>query len=638
MAGNERSARHQGGDPWGLLPGYHDIWGDWQAPDEVTASALRRAMGADRGDPDEPLPASPRVTFVVAGAGPARCGLERGTLVLEDDTSVKLRKGRLPEDLPLGYHRVVADGGRSGPELEHVIVVPDRAPRVAGARRWGITAQLYAARSTHSWGMGDLGDLARLGRWATGRGAATVGVNPLHAGPPVGDPTNSPYSPASRRWRDPIYLDLGALLDAGDLDDEVTRAARDAGARLNAGERIDRAQVWELKLRVLEHVWVHRRTDPVFVAARQTHGPALELWGTWCALAEVHGADWRRWPIELQRPASSAVARFAIERADRVGFWCWLQHLLDRQLAHSGLGRSLITDLAVGFAPSGFDAWEWQDTVALGCRVGAPPDLLGPDGQDWGLPPFIPWRLRELAYQPLAQTLRANLRHSQGLRIDHVMGLLRLYWIPPDRPAADGAYVGWQGTELLDIVALEAERAGAWIIGEDLGTVDEEIRGHLGDAGLLSTRLLWFEEDGPEHWPNDAMAAVTTHDLPTVAGVWTGTDLADQRAAGATTPHHGDALFRHRLRVAGACDDAAGLEHVVVAAHRAVASSPCVLATATLDDLVGAPRRPNIPGTVDEHPNWRIPLPVPLDQLPGHPLARSVTAAMAEQRPGPDLL
>jgi 4-alpha-glucanotransferase len=627
-----------GADPWGLLPGFHDIWGDWQAPDELTASALRRAMGADTGDPAERPPPTRRVTFVTAGQTEPRSTIERGQLMLEDGSTMRLRKRRLPRGLPLGYHQVVDDSGRSGPEVEHLIVVPDRVPRLEGARRWGISAQLYAARSTQSWGIGDIGDLTRLGRWATSRGALTVGVNPLHAGPPVGDPANSPYSPASRRWRDPIYLDVGSLLAAGDLDAEVTTAAQEAGARLNAGDRIDRAQVWELKRRVLEQVWVQRRTDPVFVAARLAHGSALELWGTWCAIAEVHGADWRRWPFELQRPTSPAVARFAVDRADRVGFWCWLQHLLDRQLADSGLGRSLITDLAVGFAPSGFDAWEWQDAIAQGCRVGAPPDLLGPDGQDWGLPPFIPWRLRELAYQPLAQTLRANLRHSRGLRIDHVMGLLRLYWIPPGSPASDGAYVGWQGRELLDIVALEAERAGAWIIGEDLGTVDEEIRAQLAGAGLLSTRLLWFEEHEPSQWPAEAMAAVTTHDLPTVAGVWTGTDLADQRAAGATIPHHGDALFRHRLRVAGACDDTAPLEHVLVAAHRSVASSPCVLATATLDDLVGAPRRPNIPGTIDEHPNWRIPLPVPLDDVANHPMAKAVTEAMAEERPELDLL
>jgi 4-alpha-glucanotransferase len=327
------------------------------------------------------------------------------------------------------------------------------------------------------------------------------------------------------------------------------------------------------------------------------------------------------------------VARATAELGHRVAFWVWLQHLVEDQLDATGARDWLVTDLAVGFAADGFDAWQWQDLVAPGCRIGAPPDLLGPDGQDWGLPPFVPWKLRRVGYQPLRETLRANLRHTRGLRIDHVMGLLRLFWLPPDASATDGAYVSWSGTELLDVVVLEAARAGSFVIGEDLGTVEPSTRDALRQRGLLSTRLLWFEDDPPERWPAPAMAAITTHDLPTIAGVWSGTDLADQRVAGVTVPDDGDEAFRHRLRVAASCDDAAPVADVIVAAHRHLATAPSVLATAALDDLVGAERRPNVPGTVDEHPNWRLPLPVLLDDLPTHPVATGVVAALRDERP-----
>ena len=638
---------------WGIAPGYHDVWGNWKAPSEAAASALRLAMGAQTASPDEPAPRGTPLQVVPVGTAATASVVDQAVLFLEDGSELRVRKGRLPDDLPLGYHRLEADAGRSAPQVEHVVVVPPRAHLPEDFHAWGITAQLYAARSRSSWGIGDLGDLGRLASWATQRGASTIGLNPLHANAPGGPPANSPYSPSSRRFLDPIYLDVGALLAGSGVPSAAVHAAARAGAALNEGGRIDRDAAWTLKLSALQQLWERHPVtfapspgatpaDEVPDAARLLAaadagrtvpvGGELWLWGTYCAIAEQHGPGWASWPEDLRRPDGTGTARFARDHTERIAFWTWLQLLTEAQLAASGARDWLITDLAVGFASDGFDAWQWQDHLALGTRIGAPPDLLGPDGQDWGLPPFVPWKVRSLAYQPIAETLRANLRHGSGIRIDHVMGLLRLFWIPPGVDPSDGAYVRWPGTELLDIVALESARAGAMVVGEDLGTVDDGIRHALGGRGILSTRLLWFEDDPTVQWPEQAMGAITTHDLPTIAGVWSGVDLADQKAAGVTVPDDGDEMFRHRLRVAAACDDGAAEEDVAVAAHAALAAAPSMLVTAALDDLMGAEHRPNVPGTIDEHPNWRIPLPVPLDDLAELPLADRITAALGAGR------
>lgn len=620
-------------DPWGIGRGYHDVWGTWREPAPEVAAALRRAMGSATGSPDEPPPAGP--AFVVAHAGRAdevRVE-EKGWLTLEDGTEIRVRR-HLPRDLPLGLHRFEGERGRSRPYVVHVLVRPAAAHPPPPGRSWGVTAQLYAARSSASWGQGDLGDLARLAAWARARGAAAVGLNPLHASSPGGPPPNSPYSPSTRRWRAPLYLDVPALLaaDPGAID-ELAEPPEVTAARLRT-ERVDRQAAWSAKQAALEVLWRRQRDrrPPPFDAFVARGGGGLALWATFCTIAEVHGPDWRTWPSELQRATTPAVGRFADAHAERVAFWSWLQWLLDEQMAASGAEGLVVTDLAVGFAPDGFDAWQWQDLLAPGCRIGAPPDLLGPDGQDWGLPPFVPWKLRAVGYQPLLETLRANLRHTAGLRIDHVMGLLRLFWLPPGAGATEGAYVSWPGRELVDLVATVSAEAGSFVIGEDLGTVEPGVRELLREAGLLSTRLLWFEDDPPEAWPAQAMAAITTHDLPTVAGVWSGVDLADQRAAGVTVPDDGDERFRHRLRVAAARDDGAPVAEVAVGAHARLADAPSVLVTAALDDLVGAEHRPNVPGTIDEHPNWRIPLPVLLDDLPGYPLAEQIVEVLRQRR------
>jgi 4-alpha-glucanotransferase len=592
-------------------------------------------MGATTDDPAE-LP--PRGLDLVVSTPEAPWPGGRGTLFLEDGSDVAL-DGPPPPDVPIGYHHFVAEGaGARGDGDDHgrgttVILSPGRCAAGLDHRAWGITAQLYAARSGRSWGLGDLADLHALVRWTVDRGGEVVGLNPLHAPTPQPDPPDSPYSPSTRRYRDPLYLSVDHVAAAHGVEAHALDGVRATGRELDGAPRIDRAAIWAIKRRALEQIWERVGTDPAVierVELAQARDPDLTWWATFCALADRHGPSWPTWPADLRRPDAPAVEEYAASDAEAVRFWAWLQVVLADQLRAAGGRAHVVADLAVGFAPDGFDAWQWQDLLAPGVHIGAPPDLLGPSGQDWGLPPFVPWKLRAAGYRPFAATVRAALADARGLRVDHVMGLSRLFWIPPDVGPVDGAYVHSAGTELLDVLALESVRAGGLVVGEDLGTVEEGLRATLAGRGVLSTRLLWFEERPPAQWPAQAMAAITTHDLATVAGVWTGVDRADQAMAGFAAPAGTDDALRHQLRVAAAVDDSAPLDTVVVGAHRRLAESPCVLVTATLDDLAGAEHRPNLPGTIDEHPNWRLPLPGLLEDVLDAPLATAVADVLAE--------
>ena len=282
-----------------------------------------------------------------------------------------------------------------------------------------------------------------------------------------------------------------------------------------------------------------------------------------------------------------------------------------------------------GVAGGGADAWTWQEVLAEGVSVGAPPDAFNSQGQDWGSPPLVPWRLRDADYEPFVQSIRATIAGAGGLRVDHVMGLFRLWWVPSDGSAADGAYVRYPAEDLLDIVALESHRAQALVVGEDLGTVEDGVREAMEEHGVLSYRLLWFEDDDPAEWPATSMAAITTHDLPTVAGLWTGDDLVEQREQGTGTS---DELERGRTSLLGhlpglAADATA--EQAVERAHQLLARAPSTLLSATLDDAVGEVRRPNMPGAADR-PNWSLPLPVVVEDLPAHPLLRKVARILAD--------
>jgi 4-alpha-glucanotransferase len=310
-----------------------------------------------------------------------------------------------------------------------------------------------------------------------------------------------------------------------------------------------------------------------------------------------------------------------------------VQWLLDVQLARAAAELPVMQDLPIGVDPDGADAWAWQDVLATDVTVGAPPDKYNALGQDWGLPPFIPHKLRAAAYEPFRQTVRATLRHAGGLRIDHVMGLFRLYWIPQGMDPSLGAYVRYPADELLAIVALESQRARALVVGEDLGTVEEGVQERLAAHRLLSYRLLWFETDPPARYPELALAAVTTHDLPTIAGLWAGADLRIQRQLGLRPNEEGLREIRKRLRaMAGLAEDAA-IEEVVVGAHQLLSRAPSVVVTATLEDALAVEERPNMPSTTTEWPNWSLALPASLEDLETQRLARAVADALRRRRP-----
>jgi 4-alpha-glucanotransferase len=594
-------------DAWGIEDGYWDIGGNWHDTPDATRRALRVAMGG-LPDVEDPPPRSRPVWFVREGTRPT---LQRPCdLVLEDGTSLP-NLSALPAELPLGYHDLTPDDG--GPTTR-LIVTPARCHLPAGLRTWAWYVQLYAARSTASWGIGDLADLRTLARWSAGLGAGLLALNPLHAPLPIDGQEPSPYFPSSRLFRSPLYLRVEEVpgFDAG--DPKLAGAAA-AGRALNDRRLIDRDAVHKLKRDALERLWSGFDGDPDLDRYRAEHGELLHQYGVYAALAEYHGRGWSRWPAGHRRPESPGVQRFVTDRADRVEYHAWVQWLLDRQLARAAVELPLLGDLAVGVDPNGFDGWLWQDVFAPGVRVGAPPDSFNRSGQDWGLPPFVPWRLRASGYEPLALTIRAALRYCGALRLDHVMGLFRLFWIPDGGGPSDGTYVRYPGRELLDIVALESARAQAVIVGEDLGTVEDEVRAELVERGVLSYRLGWFEPQRPERWPAQALGAITTHDLPTVAGVWTGADEGEN--------------LRERLEELCRLPADAPVEDVVVAVHERLAAAPCMVVAGTLDDAVGVPERPNVPGTTGaDRPNWSLSLPVPLEEILTDPQVLAVAAAL----------
>jgi 4-alpha-glucanotransferase len=551
-------------------------------------------------------------------------------LALEEGTVLR-PEGGLPPDLPLGYHQIRPLDGRPSVRL---VVAPARCHLPEGLRAWGWAVQLYALRSRRSWGIGDLADLRRLADWSGATlGARAVVLNPLHAALPLVPQEPSPYFPSSRRYRNPLYLSVEEVPGAAEAGLDMERLGA-AGRALNGARRIDRDAVLRLKMAALGALWTPgAAAAPGFAAFRRREGRGLEEFAVFCVLAERHGSGWRRWPAEHRHPASPAVARLAAEERERVAFHAWLQWLLDEQLARAGRAVRLVTDLAIGFDGEGADAWAWQDVLARDVTVGAPPDDFALDGQDWGLPPFVPHRLRAAGYGPFVETVRAGLRHAGGMRVDHVMGLFRLFWVPGGATARNGAYVRYPTDDLLAILALESERAGALVIGEDLGTVAPGVRERLLAERILSTRVLWFEPGPPAGYPGLSLAAVTTHDLPTVRGLWTGSDLREQEAVGVEPNVSGMVALRARLRELTGLPDGAPSAALALAIHRRLAEAPSVLVTATLEDALGVAERPNLPGTtIRRRPNWSLALPETIEEIEDDPRPKAL-AAILERSP-----
>jgi 4-alpha-glucanotransferase len=599
---------------------YSDALGE---PRTVAPAVLRQVRAAFTPEPERSGPTRPGPLLVRPGAE-----VGSGTVTLEGGGTVEIR-GRLDGDVPIGYHRLATDDGERA-----LIVSPGRCHLPQGWRGWGWAAQLYAARSASSWGIGDLGDLARIGTWASSLGAAFVMINPLHAAAPGPDQESSPYSPTSRRMHNLAYLDIAAVAAAVGVDAAIVDDIAAVGRASNSERLIDRDRVVALKTNALERLWAALPPDRPPSTSTGRSGAAspdsMHDLTTWIALAERFGRDWTTWPARYRSPRSPDVVAFAAEHSDRIAFHRWVQGLLEAQLESASASTRVIQDMPIGFDPAGADAWTWQDLLAPGFHVGAPPDEFNAAGQDWGLPPFLPEALRRADYQPLIETLRSTMTSGGGLRIDHVMGLFRLWCIPEGNDPADGAYVRYPSDDLLDIVALESARRGALVIGEDLGTVEESVRDAMAARDMLSYRLLWFEDDEPERWPRRAMAAVTTHDLPTVAGLWTGSDIDEQRRLGLAANETSLHAIRERLRDRGGLDERATVDEAVMAAHRLLARAPSTLLCATLDDALAVPERPNVPGAALDRPNWCLALPETFESFSAGPLPLAIAAVLDE--------
>ncbi len=564
-------------------------------------------------------------------------------LDLEDGTSIEVGAGEpLPSDLPLGWHTAVA-----GERTSTVIVAPARMDDIRPT--WGWMLQLYALRSADSWGMGDFGDLAEFARRAgTEQGAGVVLVNPVQAVSPTHPIQRSPYSPASRRFANPLYLriaDTAAYRSA----DAALQAAVLALAPPRDTDEIEHDAVWDAKLAALELLWPHR---PEAERAAEPDA-ALRDFATFCALAEQHGGDWRDWPAALHDPSGPAVTQLRVELADRIAFHAWLQHLCREQLdaaraaaRDGGMGVGIVHDLPVGVSAGGPDTWSQRDVFAPSVRVGCPADAFNELGQDWGLPPFRPAELAAAGYQPFREVVRSVLQHADGIRIDHIAGLWRLWWIPPGEPAHRGTYVHYDADAMLAVVALEAHRAGAIIVGEDLGTVEDVVTETMHERGMLSSAVLWFERDWdaegqpfqrPADWEPATMASVTTHDLPTATG-WLDAEHVRLRASldlldGPVDDALAEAAADREALMDLVRDEGIDVTDPVVALHAVIARAASRLVLSAPTDVVGERRQPNLPGTVDEYPNWRIPLPVTLEQFFDDEHVASAIAPLRAERP-----
>jgi 4-alpha-glucanotransferase len=645
----------------GVEPSYHGYWGRRVRVAPATLRALLTAMGYD--EPGAQTQAIPAVTVLTHGdASPLERALRGRTWLLEVEGGERF-SGDLAQ-LPLGYHRLTVRDGPGENSCE-VIVTPARCylpPEMEDGRVWALSTQLYALRSQRNWGIGDFSDLAAFSAVAGRAGAGAVALNPVHQLHPSNPRAASPYGPSSRLFLNVLYIDPTQVAELRESP-EVQASIGDADFRrmlesLRGEALVDYERVANVKLAVLEQLYeVFRanhldRNDERAAAFRRfvlEGGVALErlaIYETLCEFFRTRDPNcygWQEWPDAYRSPDQAEVDRFARERRARVEFYLFLQWQAHEQLAAAARVADqhrvrLYTDLAVGVSLNGADAWSDQQAIIAGASLGAPPDPLNAMGQNWGLAPLSPRALRERAYAPFVALLRANMRFSGILRVDHVMALRRAFLIPRGAPATLGAYVRYPFEEMLGILALESVRNRCAVVGEDLGTVPEGFRERILAAGILSTRVMYFERDRsdgsfvpPERYPRLAAASIGTHDLPTLAAWWTGEDLV-LRAAIALYPSarmaQGARRERRQARLAlvdaleraAVIDPAAGerlrgdarrggsldvVPELTAAAHRFLSSTPSLLIVVAIEDVLAEAGAVNVPGTFDEHPNWR---------------------------------
>lgn len=582
----------------------------------------------------------------------------------------------LPRPLPLGYYQVRLFAGESVDE-QTLIIVPPRCVTPADLlgehpRAFGITANLYTIQSGTNWGVGDFSDLGELAAWAGENGADFVGVNPLHALLNRGNDV-SPYGPLSRLFRNPIYIDIGHVPELGYTPELCERIGSpeflSSLEPLRESTVVRYAQVMAVKgiaLDALHRVFVDQvrgSRDPRARACERyvaEQGTPLERFARWMTIMEQQAtSDWRRWPEHLRSPTGRAADEFARAHDGRLDFHRWVQFEADRQLGtaaerarDAGMRIGLYQDLAIGVAPGGADAWSFPDLFARGATIGAPPDPYAASGQNWGLPPIDPRALALSGYRYFIDTLRSAFRHAGALRIDHVLGFFRLFWIPEGGTAADGAYVRYPAEDLLGILALESVRHRAVVVGEDLGTVPREVGPALERWGVLSSKVLIFEREpdgrfkSPTRYPPLSLATANTHDMSPLTGYWDGRDIDTRVSVGLLPSDEAD-----RARERRAHDRVALLDRLVDddvlpfpvapaspadlrgAVHELLCRSPAQLVGFSLDDLAGELDAVNVPGVGPEtHPSWVRKMRQPLEVIMMSDDARASLRCYGRQR------
>lgn len=612
-----------------------------------------------------------RLDVGASEAQQARLRLESGE---ERDLALLPVRGRLrvPAVNEIGYHRLLIDDRdivlAVAPSRCHTIedAVPD-------ARLWGIAAQVYALRQRSDGGIGDAAGIAALADTAGALGADALALSPLHALFSADPGRFGPYSPSSRLFLNPLHASAAMVFG----EDQVGRALTDTQAgeaytRLEASSHIDWQEAARIKRGLLRSLFEALIAEPSanlaltadFARFRADSGDLLSQHATFEALhaeqLRAGAGDWRRWPVDLRNPTSATVAVFAAANEREVSFHCFLQWLADRSLGmaqararQAGMRIGLISDLAVGMDPAGSHAWSRQADVLGGLSIGAPPDMFNPRGQDWGLTGFSPRALVNDGFAPFLATLRAAMRHTGGVRIDHAMGLTRLWLVPQGGTPADGAYLSYPVADLLRLLAMESQRHRAIVVGEDLGTVPGGFRETLETAGVHGMRVLWFERSGhsflpPDAWDSAAVAMTSTHDLPTVAGWWHGSDIAARAACGrlgagvqesdVAAGRAGDrsALWDAFVQAGVANDQPPSPDNtapVVDAALAFTARTNSPLCLLPIEDVIGQEEQPNLPGTIDEYPNWRHRLPGEAGSLLDEPHAAARVKRLAADRP-----
>ncbi len=642
----------------GLAPVWTDVEGRPHQVPEATLRALLGALGLPAETASQARDSLARRGHAAllpphqAGVAQVPTALPVGTarrlsLALHLEGGEHRELSLLPEDgmvtlppLPPGRHRI-----EHGTATCHLTVAPRQAVQPPPGRHFGATAQTYALRHAHDQGMGDFTAVAELARALAAEGALWLGLSPPHALHLMDRARASPYQPSDRRFLEPLLIDV-ARLAAGQGRPWPQAAAT----------QVEYDAAWAAKRAVLAAEWARfDRADRRFLTFRREGGAALEHFATYGALAEHHGhGDPARWGAGLRHATDDAVPRFAAQHAEAIGFHAFLQFLADVQLAEAAqAGAGLYRDLAIGSAPDGAEAWCRALPTLPGFSMGAPPDPLGPHGQVWGVPPPDPVASMAEGHAGFAALIRANMRHAAALRIDHVLGLKRLFLVPDGAPAAEGCYLAQDLSGLLAEIRLESHRAGCTVVGEDLGTVPEGLRAALGEAGLLSYRVLWFEREGnrfnpPATWPEAAVACVATHDVPTLAGWWEAEDVREREALGlfdATTARAARteraaerALLLEALAQSGhalppGTADGPFTPGAAAAIHAHVAATPSQVMLVQAEDLAGERVAVNLPGTDRQRPNWRLRLGHPAGELARTPVGRAILDAVRGTRP-----